>query len=318
MFKTSINEVCMKFIIFTYYNVYMSLLEYSNHLLENTDHVTEVSYRNLYFACFKGDISNEKGSLHWHDAFECIYVNKGRLDISVGLNHFVIEEGNMILINSDVLHELTSSNSDVCSIISCVFHPFFISNERESIIYHKYIKPIVTNPSFQYYLINHSSFYINDFLSVISAYDNESFGYEIRLRNLFSNLLVDISNNLPANPKMKTLNFNPKESRLRLMSDYIHKNYFRQITLKDIANSAMVSESECLRCFNTVIHITPIRYLVDYRLRVSRHLLIESNLKIESICMDVGFQDFSYFTKAFKKMYGMSPREYRKNYSNHQ
>lgn len=293
----------------------MSLLEYSNHLIENTERVTEVSYRNLYVACFQGTIFKDEGLLHWHDAFECIYVNQGNLDLSVGLNHFVIEEGNMILINSDVLHELTNQSNEECNIISCVFHPFFICNERDSILYHKYIKPIITNPFFQYYFINHSSSYINAFLNAIDDYDNNNYGYEIKLRNLFSELLVEISSNLPSNPLMRTSNFNAKESRLRLMSDYIHKNYFEQITLKDIAKSAMVSESECLRCFKIVIHTTPIRYLVDYRLRVTSHLLTDTDSKIESICFNVGFSDFSYFTKAFKKMYGISPRGYRKRYT---
>lgn len=293
----------------------MALLDYSNHLIENTDHITEVSYRNLYLACFQGEISKEHGLLHWHDAFECIYVNEGELLLSIGLKHFVLRTGEMVLINSDVIHELKNISDKNCMIISCVFHPFFICSERESIIYHKYIKPIIINLSFQYFFMNQTSQYINVFLNAVKAYSNQDHGYEILLRNLFSSILVDISNNLPSNQEVKNSILNLKEVRLRLMSDYIHKNYYEQITLKDIANSAMISESECLRCFKTIIHTSPVRYLVEYRLRVSRHLLIESNLKIESICMDVGFQDFSYFTKAFKKMFGMTPRDYRKKYS---
>lgn len=290
----------------------MDFIDYSKHLLDNQKHITEVSLRDLFVAIYQGDILKE-GLLHWHDAFECIYVKERELSISIGLNQFHMNQGEMILINSDVIHELKSLN-DTCHIISVVFHPFFIASEKETTIYHKYIKPIVTNPSFQYYLMDSSSSYVKEYLKVIHSYEMNVFGYEIQLRNLFSLMFVEIVNNLPFNPEIKQSNYNAKVARLRIMSDYIRKNYYEQLTLKDISNNAVISESECLRCFKTMIHTTPIRYLIDYRLLVASDLLTQTNRKIESICLDVGFLDFSYFTKAFKKKYGISPRDYRKEF----
>lgn len=54
------------------------------------------------------------------------------------------------------------------------------------------------------------------------------------------------------------------------------------------------------------------KYLSECRLVKALELLIETELPVKSICMSVGFKDFTHFSKAFKKKYGKNPSAYRR------
>ena len=102
-----------------------------------------------------------------------------------------------------------------------------------------------------------------------------------------------------------------RESRMRNMLEYIHDNYSQPITVSQIAASASISRSECFRCFSDISHITPVEYLNQYRMFEATRQLTITNDPITDICYAVGFNSTSYFSKEFKKLYQMTPREYR-------
>ena len=96
------------------------------------------------------------------------------------------------------------------------------------------------------------------------------------------------------------------------MLRHIQQNYAGEITISDIAKSAMISESECLRCFRNTIGIPPIRYVKRYRVLKAAELLSSTDQKIADIGALCGFQDTNYFTRSFREIKGMSPGEYRR------
>ena len=79
-----------------------------------------------------------------------------------------------------------------------------------------------------------------------------------------------------------------------------------------VAASASISPSECLRCFHSTIGITPIQYLKQYRIQRAAKLLTESSMKIVDVGTECGFQEMSYFARAFRDMKGCTPSQFRK------
>ena len=104
-------------------------------------------------------------------------------------------------------------------------------------------------------------------------------------------------------------------ARMQKMVHYIHQKYQRQIKVDDIASSANISVSESLRCFHSSMQTTPIHYLNQYRLECAKRLLLSTSDTVSNIAMNTGFENPSYFCRAFKKKYGESPNKYRKLYS---
>lgn len=86
------------------------------------------------------------------------------------------------------------------------------------------------------------------------------------------------------------------------------------MTTQQIAVSAMISTSECLRCFHNTIGLTPVQYTKYYRVQRAADQLQSTDRKIADIGADCSFQEMSYFAKAFREIMGVTPSEYRKKH----
>lgn len=92
---------------------------------------------------------------------------------------------------------------------------------------------------------------------------------------------------------------------------YISANYSYPITVEDIAAYVGLSRSHLFRSFEKVIEKSPKEYLTDFRIRQACNLLENSDLSVTAIANSVGFENNLYFSKAFHKVKGMSPKSYR-------
>lgn len=92
--------------------------------------------------------------------------------------------------------------------------------------------------------------------------------------------------------------------------DYIHYNYNR-IRVNDIANYIGITRSYLTHIFKKQLQVSPQKYLLTYRLEQSCRLLRSTNLSIQEIAEQVGYENPLTFSKIFKNTYGYSPRNYR-------
>ena len=106
--------------------------------------------------------------------------------------------------------------------------------------------------------------------------------------------------------------FSVNRVRLQLMMQFIHENYRRNLSLDEIAAQSMISKSSALNLFRSYLHITPVNYLINYRLKQAALLLSHTEKKVSTISAETGFHNVDYFCRAFKKHYQVTPGEYRK------
>ncbi len=99
---------------------------------------------------------------------------------------------------------------------------------------------------------------------------------------------------------------------------YITGHYSEQITIKTLANISNMSESNFYAVFKKHIGASPIAYLNHYRLSVAVDKLTQTDRTISEISYSVGINDPLYFSKLFKRIYGMTPKEYRSVYQSRQ
>lgn len=93
--------------------------------------------------------------------------------------------------------------------------------------------------------------------------------------------------------------------------EYIIRNHTQAISISDLAKIANMSESNFYAAFKKCIGSSPIAYLNHYRLTLAAELLKETTATISEIAYKSGINDPLYFSKLFKKTYGISPKEYR-------
>lgn len=91
---------------------------------------------------------------------------------------------------------------------------------------------------------------------------------------------------------------------------YIKNNYFKDITVEMASKQMFISSSYLMHIFKAEVGKTFSECLIDYRIEKAKELLKDSRYKIYEVSSKVGYKDVKYFSQIFKKITGMSPREY--------
>ncbi len=263
---------------------------------------------------YHGDLTNNFVTWHWHEELEIIKIQRGKIAIGAGNLSVQLESGNGCFINGNVLHNLWKSNSAPCEYRSIVFHPRLIGS-MDSIFWSNYIQPL-NQPDFPQF-IRFSEHKENRFLALFSQLwalqEEKNTGYENDIRYFLTKFVINLSDT----PERQQHPFSKKElrdmERMKTMLAFLNENLSEELTLEKIAQSAAISETECLRCFRRNVGMTPIHFLKETRLQHAAGLLRSGEGSISEIAAACGFLDMSYFSRAFRLFYGVTPTEYRKS-----
>ena len=134
----------------------------------------------------------------------------------------------------------------------------------------------------------------------------------------FLTLLYDLSNAddprpMASPPCAPTENNN--QSPLNRMADaYLQKNFARDITLREVAELANMSEVAFSRFFSQHTGKSFTEYLIDIRIGKVARLLVDTNKTIAEICYECGYNNMSNFNRIFRRKKGCTPREFREMY----
>ncbi|MDQ1232576.1 iron complex transport system substrate-binding protein [Paenibacillus sp. SORGH_AS306] len=96
---------------------------------------------------------------------------------------------------------------------------------------------------------------------------------------------------------------------------YIHEHYELPLTIDSLATILECSPRHLARLFrNSDIGQSPSDYLIQFRMQKASELLIQTELTLQDIAINVGYQDGYYFSRMFKKYMGLSPIRYRQQH----
>ncbi|KMW14511.1 response regulator transcription factor [Enterocloster citroniae] len=101
--------------------------------------------------------------------------------------------------------------------------------------------------------------------------------------------------------------------KLREVLYYIQKNYNKKISLSEVSDQFYFNASTVSRMFVKYLGINYIEYVNTLRLEKAKEMLGNSKMNVSEVAERTGFESLSYFSKQFKKKYGVSPQDFRKN-----
>ena len=290
------------------------MLLFGNTILDNAQHeVSEHGTADFPIACYFDDLTQIDTPWHWHDEIEIGTVVSGSVTISTTHQEFTAHEGDCLFINSGILHSMKNADPGrECHLDLLVFHPHLLSGYPGSRMDTQYIHPVITNPDMESLLL--SDIPSNILALIPEAWMEcikEDFGFEVQVHYLLSQLFLYLNQmHIPVSASEHTRIVRTNK-RMKKMLTYIHQHFSEDITVSEIAMSASISESECLRCFRNTLKLPPINYLRFYRIQKCAELLLSTSWKISYIAEECGFHEMSYFAKIFKETYHCTPSEYR-------
>ena len=149
----------------------------------------------------------------------------------------------------------------------------------------------------------------NDMMSemlYIVQHSNEAPLHLIGHLYLFLDYLMRSANSVRMNQGGKLRDFYIKEALT-----FIEQNFQNDISIEDIADSCGLNRSYFGKIFHDSIGKSPQEFLINYRMTKAAELLKLTSLSIADIGNAVGYPNQLHFSRAFKKIYGISPRNWR-------
>ena len=116
-------------------------------------------------------------------------------------------------------------------------------------------------------------------------------------------------------PKKNQVQGQLSADKLQQAIDYIQSNLAEDISLESIANELGISRYYFCRLFKKSMGISPYQYLIQSRIERAKELLLQPHISISDVALKVGFSSQSHFTKYFKKVVGITPKEFENFYS---
>lgn len=293
----------------------MALHECNGRIDESGLELLSHGTRTFPAACYHGELSAKAVPWHWHDEWEVILITEGRARIMAGTETYLVGPGEAVFTNSGVFHADLPEGEGPCRYHSVVFHPALIGGSSNSIFWLDYVRPLMENKALQAIHLKRTLPWqaqaIAAFEEAWQSAVREEPGYPFRVRSALSELLLLIWGNRSSSREPPGPKHLRDSQRVKTMVRFIASSYADPITLEQIAASAAISKSECLRCFRSILGTTPIQYLRQTRLQQAAERLRGSDQKVSEIARECGFLEMSYFSKAFRQTFGCSPVEYR-------
>ncbi len=240
---------------------------------------------------------------HWHRSIELLLVLSGSMDVWIENDHFSLTENDIILINSNQVHETYSED---CVLIALqirlsMFHMDLLNPDNVFFLCNSHIQG--NNKHFDN--IRHMIAQLIQLNSNTSSY-TQLISYS-HACHLMYELLLYFKVDQPT-----VVRSQKQIERLRNIIQYIEENYTQKITLDDIAEREFISSSYLSHFFELNMNISISSYLCKIRIEHSINYLLYSDDSIEEIAESCGFSSPRSYATLFRKQYNILPSQFRK------
>lgn len=250
-------------------------------------------------------IIKKEEQLHFHQDIELMYILEGNMKLKVEEDIFYLNKGDIVVVNANKKHGYTSSED-------ILMGHFYISFQGLSSFLKSSLILFWCNST-----IDKNDLYeeIRKVLRLIlNHYLNRKGEEDFYEYSLFYKLLNILTTNFLINNSDKRFHDkdNKYNDRINQITNYIHVNYNKMISLNDLANHLHLSNAYLSRYLKRHLGMNFIDYLNNIRLHYTLEDLLYTDKTITRAALDNGFSNTAIFNKLFKITYNMTPSIYLK------
>lgn len=282
--------------------------------LQKTRFLTKTDF-NIYLDGYRYDFYSKEPNrsyfLHYHDYYEIIfYLGRGDLCYVLDGAEYQVKRNDIIFANIFKPHIFQCQDNTNFDRMSLGLDPAFLMNI--SIRNINYLNlfyeglscyPVYHPDSFQFlkYLEQ-----INELHQFTGNEDRKALQEAIVVR-LLAQLYTDC-----CVPSITDIRRSQSIQLISKLIDYINVNINRRLSLEELSEISSYSVSHICKVFKEETGETLTQYVQKKRIIMSK-IMIENGTPITKVSGNLGFEDYSYFFKLFKKIEGCSPSEYKAN-----
>lgn len=266
------------------------------------------------FTVYNGNIPKYIHSfpLHWHDEMEIISVTEGQGIVTVQSARYDVSCGDIMIIPPQTVHAIERKDCCTMQYFNILFSLSML-DVADDICRKKYFEPLYRNELTPIIYIPKDSEpnkRISPYISNLIENRHSSSGNELLIKSaLFAALYHIIEFATPSsNEKSADGNYD----KLKKLLLYVRRHYGERISIKTAADICGYSESHFMRIFKNMTGQSFTEYLIEFRLNAAANAIAITSDKIIDVAYNCGFENLSYFSRAFLNKYGVTPSQYRK------
>lgn len=270
-------------------------------------------YTTIPFAIYRTHIKAEACDVlsHWHNEFELIAMTQGKAVFHIDSECFSASEGDVILIPPCSIHRVEIKPDGVTRYNCICFDTELLCDKElvkalsDGVVSAKSV--VKADESYAKLLCEYTE-------RACTACENGENGWELDAVGCMSLLFGA----LKKNSIFTRVLHNRKENDFgKNVIAYITENYSSKLTSGDVADAFFMNGSYFCRLFKKTFDCCFSDYILAYRIEKARLYLINTSMTVSQIAFQTGFNSSSYFGKAFKERYGVTPKQYREQNNYH-
>ncbi len=258
----------------------------------------------------KGQMS----SSHVHDVIEFLYCMEGEAEAFLGIKRYCFGAGDLLVINSNETHRVTSLSDGVTKYAVVQFEPEILRAGGEHNLASKYMMPFKISNSHNRRVFGAEDFgfgftegIINE---ILSEYEKKEYGFELAIRSAISRLFLRVLRAWYKEGEMISTKENDDMIMEKVFS-YVEQNYMDEVFATSAARISGMSYSYFSRFFKKSAGMSFTEYLNSVRVEKAAEMLLSTSKTVTEIAMDSGFSSTSYFIARFKAQKNTTPASYR-------
>jgi len=246
---------------------------------------------------------------HAHDFTSIIYILSGECLYNLNDKIYPVKKGNLVICNPGVPHFRKINTEAEVIEFHAGFNNIDIQNLPHGFLIHEDSKPVISMMKYEQEFFKCCS-------EILVEQEKNGPGSFLMLKAMIMKLIVLIlkETHVSNNPdEISSINFESYD-RTGIVSaivDYLGGNYMKQISLDKISRKMFLTPAYISKVFKEETGESPINYLIKIRLSKACEMLRKSRLSIKEVSKNAGYEDAYYFSKLFKKYYGLPPSKYR-------
>lgn len=245
-------------------------------------------------------------STHWHESAELLYCLKGNLEVRFPQVTYLLEPGDTLFINSNIIHSSRSPRPNEVFVMQFPLH--FLQEMTQNQYNEQFLFNL--NPS------KGQDSRIQQLLDqIFHEYQTQELAVNLLVKSQTLALLALLVTNyripLASQQSIKSLKH---LDRLKQINDYVQGNYHQSLKLEHVAEVFNYDPAYFSRFFKKYMGISFSEYVNTVRLEKAYYQLRDTDMTVMAIAMANGFFSVKSFYNVFKKNYNLSPQQYRKKY----
>ena len=272
----------------------------------------KVGYLNDNFKIFHiRDKKDIKFEYHHHDFSKIVILIDGDLTYYIEGKAYILKPCDILFVNKNEIHKPVVNPDKYYERIVIWLNPDFMAKYAQGNNNLLKCFEVAIKNNYNLLRLNMKSIDIikNLIQDIQNCNNSNEFGSEILKESLFVQLMVLMNRLFLNSDKNRDIEDIQYDKTIEGVLNYINSNLENDLSIDTIASEFFISKYYLMRKFKNQIGSSIHNYVVQKRLILARSL-ISDGLSMSSVCSRCGFNDYSSFVRAFKKVYGVSPSNY--------